>query len=179
MKPYSRSIPAPSLIVQSLGRTDYQDTFGIKTSTQVSVEKLPPLFFKLFPSWFTGLMYLREAMAGVIGLKTGKGIDVKQQLKDFRGEIGESIALFHVLGRSEEEILTGENDSHLDFRLSFFARPEEKGTELILTTTVQFNGWLGKAYFMPVRPIHRLIVPLILKRMASYLERSNSLSTYP
>lgn len=179
MKPYTLSLPATSLIATALNRVDYEDTFGIRTNARVSVEQLPPLFFKLFPKWFTGLMYLREAIAGLIGLKTGKGIDVRAQLRDFTGTVGESIALFHVMGRSEEEILTGENDSHLDFRLSFFARPLAEGTELILATTVQYNGWLGKAYFLPVGPIHRLIVPIILKRMARYLERYEATAAYP
>ncbi|PHN05607.1 DUF2867 domain-containing protein [Flavilitoribacter nigricans] len=172
MKAYTQPIPEGSLIETALERIDYQDSFGIQTSAQVDVVQLPPLFFKLFPTWFMGLMYLREAIAGLIGLKTGRGIDVRAQLRDFTGTIGESIALFQVMGRSEEEILTGENDRHLDFRLSFFARPCEHGTELILSTSVQYNGWLGRAYFLPVKPVHRLIVPIILKRMARYLERN-------
>lgn len=179
MKPYPLTLPKGSLIETDLNRIDYHDSFGIRTAVVVSVDQLPPLFFKVFPRWFRGLMYLREAIAGLIGLKTGEGIDVRQQLKSFSGEVGESIALFHVLGRSEEEILTGENDRHLDFRLSFFARPLEKGTELVLTTTVQYNAWLGKAYFLPVRPIHRLIVPIILKRMARYLEQAGTYTSYP
>lgn len=179
MKVYSLPLPPESLIADALDRVDYADTYGIRTNAVVKPETLPPLFFQVFPKWFTGLMYLREALAGIIGLKTAKGIDVRQQLLDFTGKEGESIALFHVMGRSEEEILTGENDRHLDFRLSFMARPRPDGTELILATTVQFNGWLGRAYFLPVRPIHRLIVPLLLKRMVRRLERTTSFSSSP
>lgn len=170
MKPYMIPIPEESLIKTALDKTDYYDVFAIKVDNKVPVEVLPPLFFKVFPSWFMGLMYLREAIAGLIGLKTGKGIDVKKQLQEFSGQVGESIALFHVLDRSQEEILMGENDSHLDFRLSFFARPVGEGTELVMATTVQFNALLGKIYFVPVRPIHKMIVPVILKRMAKRLE---------
>jgi hypothetical protein len=179
MKAYSLSLPKGSLIESALDRVDYHDTFGIKTSARVSVEQLPPIFFKVFPRWFSGLMHLREALAGLIGLKTGKGIDISRQLETFSGSVGESIALFHILGRSEEEILSGENDRHLDFRLSFFARPQLRGTELVLATTVSFNGWLGRAYFLPVRPIHRLIVPIILKRIARHLEQSDLSSAHP
>lgn len=179
MNPYPLSLPENSLIANALERIDYDDAFALKVPGRIDVSQLPPLFFKVFPKWFMGLMYLREALAGLIGLKTGKGIDVKKQLREFSGSVGESIALFHVMGRSEEEILTGENDSHLDFRLSFFARPGGSETEVILATTVQFNALIGKLYFLPVRPIHRLIVPIILRRMAKVLGQTSSLSTAP
>jgi hypothetical protein len=169
MNPYPVKLPQPSLICSALDHIDYEDTFAVKVPGLVAAEQMPPLFFKVFPKWFTGLMYLREAIAGLIGLKTGKGIDVKRQLREFKGEIGESIALFHVMDRNDEEILTGENDRHLDFRLSFFARPVGEETELLLATTVRYNALLGKLYFLPVRPIHRIIVPIILKRMAGAL----------
>ena len=122
---------------------------------------------------------MRDAIAKLIGLKTAAGIDVEKQLRDFTGQVGDSIALFHVKGRSETEILSGESDRHLDFCLSFFAIPKGTGTQLSLATTVQFNGWLGKVYFVPVGPIHRFIVPVILKRMAKDLmkEQQNTLST--
>jgi len=117
-------------------------------------------------------MYIRERIAKMIGLKTGEGADIEKQLKEFKGEVGQSIALFHVLGRSEEEIMVGETDSHLDFRLSYFAIPKnETRTTLHLTTTVKFNNWLGRLYFIPVGPVHRIIVPILLKRMAKELLR--------
>ncbi len=170
MKSISIALPEPSLIGEALSRVDYLDVFAIDLKSRPPVASLPPLFFRSFPAWFVALLHIREAMAGVIGLKTAHGIDVKAQLADFRGEPGQSVALFHVLGRSEEEILTGEDDRHLDFRLSFFVLPREEGSRIALATTVQFKGWLGRLYFLPVRPIHRLIVPVMLRRMAKKLE---------
>ena len=160
------------MIESSLSRNDYWDSFAVEIPLPADklIEQLPILFFKVIPSWFQYLMYLRESIAKMIGLKTGIGVDVAQQIKDFRGEVGQSIALFHVLGRNETEIIMGENDKHLDFRLAFFAIPSsEITTELHLSTTVQFNNWLGKLYFIPVGPIHRIIVPIILKRIAKEL----------
>ncbi|MCB0633270.1 MAG: DUF2867 domain-containing protein [Saprospiraceae bacterium] len=176
MNPYPVRLPQQSVIISALDRIDYEDAFAVKVPGPVAVEELPPLFFKVFPKWFGVLMYLREAIAGLIGLKTGKGVDVKKQMREFTGEVGESIALFHVLGRSKEEIMTGENDRHLDFRLSFFARPAGEQSELTLATTVQYNALLGKLYFLPVRPVHRFIVPVILKRIARALGQAQQAS---
>lgn len=176
MKPYTAPLPRPSLIAEALPSIDYTDTFGVVVPQTVAVTDLPPLFFRVFPNWFRALLYLREALARPLGLKTAKGLDVERQLREFDGEVGSGIALFHVLGRNEEEILTGENDRHLDFCLSFFARPHPSGTELLLSTTVQFNATLGRIYFTPVRPIHRLVVPLLLRRMARLLSKAHPLS---
>lgn len=164
-------IPADSLIADALERIDYADNFGEITSAPIQLEQLPILFFQVFPSWFTALMGLREVIARWIGLKTAHGMDVHQQIRGFKGEVGESIALFHVLGRNEHEILFGEDDAHLNFRLSFIKEMRGDQTCIQLATTVQYTGWMGRVYFFFVRPIHRLAVPLILKRMIRRLEK--------
>ncbi|MEO1261348.1 MAG: DUF2867 domain-containing protein [Bacteroidota bacterium] len=165
MKTYQLPLPEKSIIQDALQRIDYEDTFAMQVEDHLPVEQMPGLFFKSFPKWFLMLMGIREILGKLIGLKTAHGIDVKNQIQNFKGEVGESIALFHVMGRSAEELMMGENDSHLDFRLSFFSRPNGGKTEIAATTTVQFNNQVGRIYFLPVKPIHRLIMPIILKRM--------------
>lgn len=174
MKTKKCKMPLNNMIESSLQRNDYWDSYSVEVpfETSNSLERLPVLFFKVFPGWFKALMYLREIIAKAIGLKTADGMDIKQELKSFRGEVGQSIAIFNVLGRSDTEILTGESDSHLDFRLSYFAIPKGKNkTELNLTTTVEFNNWLGRLYFIPAGIVHRIAMPLVLKRMAEELIR--------
>ena len=92
-----------------------------------------------------------------------------KQMESFKGQVGESIGLFHVKERTESEILTGELDKHLDFSLSFMGNKSETHFEIVLATTVLFKGWLGKFYFTPVKPIHRILVPAMLRRMAAQL----------
>lgn len=173
MTTYTIPLFPNSLIFKAI-RVDYEDVFAIDIPSEkvIKPEDLVPLFFDVFPNWFKALMFLRETIAKLIGLKTAHGIDIKQQLANFKGEKGESIALFHVFDRSEHEILTGETDKHLDFRLSFFSKPKAENTyQVSLATTVQYNGRLGKLYFFFVKPFHRLIVPVVLKRIAKRLEK--------
>ncbi|MEM8906519.1 MAG: DUF2867 domain-containing protein [Bacteroidota bacterium] len=165
------AIPADSLLQNALERTDYQDAYAIDVPFQspAMLVQMPLLLFQVLPAWFRVLIYLREAIATFLGLKTAVGMDIEQQRQTFNGQVGEALALFKVMGRSETELMMGENDRHLDFRLSFFAHPKEGHTQLILATTVQFNAWIGKLYFLPVGPIHRLITPIILRRIAAAL----------
>ena len=171
MKTYAVEIPKGSLIANEHDLTHYQDAFAIKvpSSRGVPPEQLVRLFFNSFPSWGMVLMSIRERIAFWIGLKTAKGLDIEKQMQAFTGEPGQSLALFHVKDRTDSEILTGENDKHLDFSLSVIGRYVNEEFEMILATTVIFNNWLGRLYFLPVKPIHRLLVPAMLKRMARTL----------
>ena len=77
---------------------------------------------------------------------------------------------------TENEVILGEDDKHLNFRVSLILNPKGKKTEnkdLIVSTTVEFNNWFGRLYFLPVRPFHKLIVPTILKGMIRDLEKQN------
>ena len=60
-------------------------------------------------------------------------------------------------------ILLGEDDRHLDFRLSVLRQRGGTADWVVVSTVVRFNNWLGRAYFLPVRPLHQLIVPAILR----------------
>lgn len=124
-------------------------------------------FFRSFPGWFRFLFEVRETMAGWIGLKTdaaGFG-DREALLRDFRGDLGESLGLFRVCERTESELIFGAEDRHLDFRFSFLIDRKAQPPTLTLTTLVKLNGWLGRAYFLPVGAVHRVAPPAVMERM--------------
>ena len=78
---------------------------------------------------------------------------------------GNVAGIFHVLARNGDEILLGEDDRHLDFRLSVLVRRQAGVAWAVVTTVVRYNGLLGRAYFLPVRPFHKRIVPAMLRNM--------------
>lgn len=72
---------------------------------------------------------------------------------------------FPVLTRAADEVLMGLDDRHLDFRVSIRVVPAADGPSvLVLTTTVTFHGALGRLYFLPVRPFHLRLIPLLMRR---------------
>ena len=171
MKPYETDIDQNELIGQLQQAIDYQDAFSIVVpiTYQVSPVRLVKLFFDSIPLWTKALLSIRDWMARWIGLKTTQGLDLSAALARFKGMPGESIGFLQVLGRSEEELMAGESDRHLVFWLSFIGRPVADGFEVKLATAVVFNGWVGRCYFVPVKPLHRLIVPAVLRKMARNL----------
>ena len=74
---------------------------------------------------------------------------------------------------SADEIVLGDNDRHLDLRVSLLVeRGGRDGREktLSVTTAVRLNDRLGRCYFCFIKPFHRMIVPAVVKRSLHRLE---------
>lgn len=113
------------------------------------------------PAWLCGLLELRDQIVGPLGVKTTTAIR-QSGATDGRERIG----FFPVLGRSENEIVLGEDDSHLDFRASVLLRENDSGSrQLIATTAVRCHNLLGRTYLRVIQPFHILVVRSQLSRL--------------
>jgi len=166
-------IPRNSQIFHGFGEAHYNDAYQVDLSIPPTPSpQIALLFFKSFPPSFILLLKLRENLAKLVGLKNAKGQDLKAELQVFTGARGESIGLFHVIENHKNELIMGERDRHLDFRIGFHIQERPGGYKLSLITLVRFNHWSGRAYFFPVGRIHRWFMPRILRQMATKLEES-------
>jgi Protein of unknown function (DUF2867) len=109
-----------------------------------------------------GHVFRGAALGGLVGLKIAPR-NARIDLAHASLQPGESVGLFKVYQRSEDEILMGEDDRHLDFRVSVLLQVRHDERWAVITTVVRFNNWLGRVYFLPVRPLHRLIVPAMMR----------------
>ena len=105
-------------------------------------------------------MKTRDALVGWMGLKTSDG----RPLAELRLEAGARAGVFQILQVTPEEVIVGEDDTHLDFRVCFTRDPV--GPCLVVRTDVKFHSWLGRAYFAPVRIGHAMIVKSMLNAAA-------------
>lgn len=180
MKILKTSLPNNSILNTSNKEYDYVDSFqGVLNDNEnkFTSTDIGKAFFSSGPKWVGRLFILRNKIVSIFGLKASGNItDREQQLENFKCEPGEQLGLFKVFATTENEVILGEDDKHLNFRVSLILNPTEKKTEkkdLIVSTTVEFNNWLGRLYFIPVRPFHKLIVPTMLKGMIRELEKQN------
>lgn len=152
----------------------YQGEF-VSKKNNVSMTEIGKSFFISGPKWIEKLFATRNMIVGLLGLKTsGNIINRQKQLDDFKCDPGEQLGLFKVFSRTDNEVVLGEDDKHLNFRVSLLLdqllnEPHKK--TLTITTTVEFNNWFGRVYFLPVRPFHKLIVPKMLKGIIKELEK--------
>ena len=118
------------------------------------------------------LLTIRNKIVGLFGLKTfGNQFETQRQLENFRFELGERFKLFKVFTKTEDELVFGEDDKHLNFRISLLLDHNQTEKTLAITTAVKFNNSFGRLYFLIVKPFHKFIVPQILNRVKKKLEK--------
>ncbi|HEY0587344.1 MAG TPA: DUF2867 domain-containing protein, partial [Pseudoduganella sp.] len=78
--------------------------------------------------------------------------------------VGDRAGIFSLLYLSEDEVLLGDSDKHLDVVLSVCKLPQGV---VSVSTIVHVHNWLGRLYMLPVTPLHKIIVKTMLKRTAS------------
>lgn len=157
-------LPAESCIVSLYPATDLADAYAIALPHEASndPEVLARFIFARLPRWAVLLLGVRDAVVSVFGLKTARqlqAVDAQTQK--------ERVGLFRIYRREPAEILLGEDDSHLDFRLSLRCSQDAAQTrQLTLSTVVRCNNRLGRAYIFVIAPFHRLVVRASLRRAA-------------
>ena len=142
------AIPENSVITSGFGKIDYSDTYCAVKETDETAEEIAARVLKL-PKWANWLMNIRDAIVRIFRLKTSTEI-----LQEHQG--------FPIISQHENEFVSGENDKHLDYRLSILV--DRENSSIYFTTIVHFNNFLGRLYFLPVKPFHKVIVKTILKR---------------
>jgi hypothetical protein len=159
--------PADSLISSTFVGADLVDAFAIPVTPQDAAKGIDTLARCVMgdPSlWFRALLGTRDLLVAGLGIKTSRQIRLSAA-----GTDAEHIDFFRILSRSHDELILGEDDRHLDFRLSILLHQttQDAKAELVATTVVQCHNRLGRAYLAAIAPFHRLIVPDNLNRASN------------
>jgi hypothetical protein len=147
---------------------DHLDCVTIEGQTSYSAKELACMIFEEQPGWIRFLMDLRNRIVSPLGLKTGH--EKVFQLDDAANSDqsnDSTVGLFQIFQQSEDEILLGADDWHLDFRVSI----QKLQGQVQLASWVRPHNWIGQAYLMLIMPFHHLIVSHSAKRMAKHMAR--------
>ncbi len=148
-------LPEKSTIKKFICKINYEDTFAVKLNkTGISIEHIYLSVFAHSPKWVNRLLNLRNKIVKPFGIKTHSEEMKKENLK-----IGEKTGIFKIYAIYEHEIIAGEDEKHLDFRVSVL---KNEGI-LTISTLVHYNNWFGKLYFFIVQPFHKIIVKSMMK----------------
>ena len=121
----------------------------------------------LVPGWFEGLMGVRNRAMRMLGMKDLGRIDAAARADHV--QVGAKAGIFTVFGHAPHEIVLGDEDRHLRVALSLQLERQDATTRLYCATVVERPNLLGRLYMLPVDPIHRMIVPYLLRRYAHHL----------
>jgi hypothetical protein len=160
------ALPPESKIANAYASMNLADAYSIELPSGASnnPELLARFIFSHQASWIRGLIGIRDAIVGRFGLKTAKQLTALGTESN-AGRVG----IFKIYDASPTEIILGEDDKHLDFRLSVLCskHPSTGGKrQLTLSTVVHCHNRLGRLYILVIAPFRRLVVRSSLRSAA-------------
>jgi hypothetical protein len=160
------SLPPESAIANAYASINLADAYSIELPAGASTnpELLARFIFAHQARWIRVLTAIRDALVAAFGLKTAR------HLATLGSEGGAGrLGIFKIYNTSPTEIVLGEDDKHLDFRLSLLCADQPSsavGRHLILSTVVHCHNRLGRLYIFLIAPFHRLVVQSSLRSAA-------------
>jgi hypothetical protein len=112
------------------------------------------------PHWLRALVAVRDAAVAPFGVRTSG------ELRRARPD-RPRVDFFPILSETTDEIVLGEDDSHLDFRLSLLRQIGSHGSMLIATTAVRTHNRVGRLYLRAIHPFHILVARATVARGAA------------
>lgn len=154
-------LPIDSDLRQRAQPGDFLDSYAVT----VADPALTPLDYASrlarMPAWVNLLMALRNRAVAPFGLKTQFGSVATHGAP----AVGDYVGIFRLEKQSRTEAILGENDKHLDFRISVY-KTSDAHPQVALSTWVHPHNRFGRAYLWTVMPFHKLIVRTMLASIA-------------
>ncbi|TGA98893.1 DUF2867 domain-containing protein [Sporolactobacillus shoreae] len=164
-------VPEKSLANQAFPQINYSDSYRVilPGKSIQDVESVTRIFLTSVPSWVSRLMKVRDRLVSLVGLKTS---DTAER-QNLTLEKGSRIGIFRVMARTSHEVLLGEDDRHLDFRVSLLLDEVNERKYVTISTVVFFHNGLGRLYFFVIERFHKTIVSAMLKNMMRRINFEN------
>jgi hypothetical protein len=159
----ARAVPMPSnsVLAPLYAGADLLDAFAIRLPAHASddLEVLARAALERQAWWIRALTRARDVVMAPVGVKSSRAVGLAAAAR------GPVIGFFPVLSKSATELVVGEDDRHLDFRVTLQVRTDAaNGRELVAGTVVHCHNRLGRIYLATIAPFHRVIVQASLER---------------
>jgi Protein of unknown function (DUF2867) len=161
----ARAVPMPSnsVLAPLYAGADLLDAYAIRLPAGASddLEALARAGFERQAWWIRALTRVRDVVMATVGVKSSRAVGLAAAAR------GPVIGFFPVLSKNATELVVGEDDRHLDFRVTIQLRADAvNGRELVVGTVVHCHNRLGRIYLATIAPFHRVIARASLERAA-------------
>jgi hypothetical protein len=153
--------PPASAISGWYAGADLLDSYGVDAAADgATMRAIADRALGAPPRWFRALVAVRDCAVAPFGVRTSG------ELRRARPD-RQRVDFFPVLSESADEIVLGEDDRHLNFRLSILRQVGPQGSMLIATTVVRTHNRFGRLYLRAIYPFHILVARASLIRAAA------------
>lgn len=158
------TLPSISQLAAGAESYSFRDCRCVPLAVAANASQLLEAFAHAAPPWVNTLMRLRNGLVAPFGLKTGRLAEASPPYA-----VGQRIGLFRVFHLDPVEAILGEDDGHLDFRISMLCHDGK----LWGCTLVRPHNRFGRLYLALITPWHHLIAGTMFRRMAARLNATN------
>lgn len=163
---YPSQLSRESQLHQTKQKGDFLDCFSVDLAhDDRPLADLAQTTFIELPAWTRALLAIRDSVVSVRGLMTTRGLPKDLSHREIL-QVGQQINFLTILSLSEHEIILGEDDAHLDFRISFRMDGVDP-RRISLATLVQPHNRYGRIYLRLILPFHNRIVRSRLNALKS------------
>ena len=157
-------VPTSSALGRDLIRSAYfHDSYRVPLARPgLSIVEI---FFALFghtPGWMKALLIVRNAVARWCGLEAPTVAEILKPALRENYDVGDKIGPWPIFFISDDEILAGRNNKHLDFRLSVLRVIDDGAESVVVSTVCSVHNLAGKIYLFFIVPFHRTGVKSLL-----------------
>lgn len=146
----------PELPNDALQDADWADAFELKLpKDKRTARHIASVTLGASPKWLQVMLSIRNGLVAPFGLKPGK---------ETSDQPDNSIGFFPVIEETDERIVVGLDDRHLDFRIVVELTHVQEITKVLMTTVIRRHNIFGKAYLAVVSPFHKLILPRVMSQ---------------
>jgi len=160
-----REIPVtPAEASHVLQDITFIDRFEAPTSKSQSLVQIYWNIFTHSPGWVTALMNMRNRIVALFGLKGVSANEIKARINrpcPEHVEVAQQLGIFTLLRLNENEIVLGEDDTHLDFRIILQRNTKHS---VHITTVVSTHNTLGRIYMAVIKPFHKMIARTMIQK---------------
>jgi hypothetical protein len=159
-------VPSDSLLGrQVIEHAYFRDAYRVPLSR--AELGIVDVFFAIFahhPLWMKLLLIVRNKLASLAGLDAPTASEILHVESRKHYLVGDKISVWPIFALSDNEIVAGRNNKHLDFRLSALKMPDGNGMSVVVSTVCIVHNLSGKIYLFFVVPFHRYGVKKLMAR---------------
>lgn len=158
-------LPDASTLRAHLTRFDHLDSFEIfARKPHLSMVEIYAALLGQLPAAFKHLLVLRSLLVKPLGIAGVGYRELTTKIDTSRSyATGEKIGRWTLYDQRPDEIITGADDKHLDFRVSVLRDQQTEGSaRVVLSTGVMTHNAFGRAYLATILRFHRFGVTQLL-----------------
>ncbi len=158
-------IPASSEIARNLSGAHFYDCYQLPIEANApSALEIYLAIVKKTPAWVNTMMALRNRVVSLVGLKNLGHLGEIRDKPVSAYSVGDRVGIFSLRYLSENEIILGDSDKHLNVQVSVCKQTKGEQHSVALSTVVHIHNTLGWVYMFFVAPVHKIIAPAVLAK---------------